>query len=65
MKKRGTSLLLVLLTALPVLPAMVGDDHPALANYTINDVAPNYHGAWLNIDTWNGKGMVITHWKAS
>jgi hypothetical protein len=43
----------------------LGDNRPALANYQINNVAPNYHGAWWNIDSWNGKGVVAVHWKAS
>ena len=56
---------MVALTAAFSPAALVGDDHPPLANYTINNVPPNYHGAWLNIDSWNGKGMVVVHWKES
>jgi hypothetical protein len=48
-----------------VVPAEIGDDHPALANYSINDVAPNYHGPWLDINSYAGKGVVVVHWKAS
>ncbi|NIT35464.1 MAG: hypothetical protein GTN49_03010 [candidate division Zixibacteria bacterium] len=43
----------------------VGDDRPALANYTINNVPPNYHGPWLDIKSYDGKGIVVVHWKAS
>ena len=46
-------------------PAEVGDDHPALANYSINNVPPNYHGPWLDINSYSGKGVVVVHWKAS
>jgi len=46
-------------------PAEIGDDHPVLANYSINNVPPNYHGPWLNIDSYAGKGVVVVHWKAS
>ena len=52
------------LTAGGAIPLEVGDDHPALANYTINNVAP-YHGPWLNINSYSGKGIVVVHWKAS
>jgi hypothetical protein len=52
-------------TAGGVVPLEVGDDHPALANYTINNVPPNYHGPWLNINSYSGKGVVVVHWKAS
>ena len=48
-----------------VVPLEVGDDHPALANYSINNVPPNYHGPLLNIDSYAGKGVVVVHWKAS
>jgi hypothetical protein len=46
-------------------PAQVGDDHPALANYSINNVPPSYHGPWLDINSYSGKGVVVVHWKAS
>jgi hypothetical protein len=52
-------------TAGGVIPLEVGDSHPALANYSINNVAPTYHGPWLNIDSYGGKGVVVVHWKAS
>ncbi len=55
----------IALTAGGVVPLEVGDDHPALANYTINNVPPNYHGPWLNINSYSGKGVVVVHWKAS
>lgn len=48
-----------------VIPLEVGNDHPVLANYTINNVAPTYHGPFLNINSYNGKGVVVVHWKAS
>ncbi len=48
-----------------VVPLEVGDDHPALANYSINNVPPTYHGPWLNINSYAGKGVVVVHWKAS
>ena len=54
----------LLITAWAV-PLEVGDDHPALANYTINNVPPNYHGPWLDIKSYGGKGVVVVHWKAS
>jgi hypothetical protein len=46
-------------------PAEVGDDHPALANYSINNVPPSYHGPWLDINSYANKGVVVVHWKAS
>lgn len=48
-----------------VIPLEVGDDHPALANYSINNVPPNYHGSWLDVNSYAGKGIVVVHWKAS
>lgn len=54
----------LLITAWAV-PLEVGDNCPALANYTINNVPPNYHGPWLDIKSYNGKGVVVVHWKAS
>ena len=55
----------VALTVGAAIPAQVGEDHPALANYSINNVPPTYHGPWLNIDSYAGKGVVVVHWKAS
>lgn len=52
-------------TAGLVVPLQVGDDHPALANYSIDNIAPDYHGPWLNINSYAGKGVVVVHWKAS
>lgn len=48
-----------------VAPLEVGDDHPVMANYTINNTPPTYHGPWLNINSYHGKGVVVVHWKAS
>ncbi|MGD8718019.1 MAG: Ig-like domain-containing protein [Candidatus Zixiibacteriota bacterium] len=56
---------LVAAAAGPAVPLEVGDDHPALANYTINNVAPSYHGPWLDVNSYSGKGVVVVHWKAS
>jgi hypothetical protein len=55
----------VALTAGAAIPLEVGDDHPAMANYSINNVAPSYHGPWLDINSYAGKGVVVVHWKAS
>jgi len=47
-------------------PLAVGDNHPALANYTINDNSGGgYHGNWLNVDDYSNKGVVVVHWKRS
>lgn len=64
MKWAGILLAGGLMVCSAAIPAQVGDDHPALANYTINNVAP-YHGPWLDINTYNGKGIVVVHWKRS
>ncbi len=53
------------LTAGGAIPLQVGDDHPAMVNYTINNVPPTYHGPLLNINSYRGKGIVVVHWKAS
>lgn len=58
------ALLAVVIAAGAAIPLAVGDDRPALANYTINNVSP-YQGPWLDISTFNGKGVVTVHWKAS
>jgi hypothetical protein len=56
---------MVAAAAVSAVPLEIGDDHPALANYTINNVPPNYHGPWLDINSYAGKGVVVVHWKAS
>ena len=63
-KKVWVALMAVVITAGAAIPLAVGDDHPALANYTISNVSP-YQGPWLNIDEFNGKGVVCVHWKQS
>jgi hypothetical protein len=52
-------------TASGAIALQVGDDHPAMVNYTINNVPPTYHGPLLNINSYHGKGVVVVHWKAS
>ncbi len=56
----------LLIAASAAVASNVGDYRPALANYTINNNAGNgYHGPWLDISSYNGKGIVVVHWKRS
>ncbi len=57
--------IVVIAAVAPAIPLQIGDDHPALANYTIDNVGPDYHGPWLNINSYSGKGIVVVHWKRS
>jgi hypothetical protein len=64
-KKVWISLLAVVIAAGAAIPLAVGDDRPALANYTVTSNVSPYLGPWLDISTYNGKGVVAVHWKAS
>jgi hypothetical protein len=45
----------------------VGDTQPGLEGYSIDDIGPDYHGPWLDIQDYldEGKCIVVVHWKLS
>ncbi|MCP4231427.1 MAG: hypothetical protein GY771_14940 [bacterium] len=50
-----------------VIALEVGDNQPGLDGYSIDDVGPDYHGPWLDIQDYldDGKCIVVVHWKLS